>query len=96
MESGTSIKDIFIDNEKSVSLGKNDGQAPSEESPLVLGIDLSKSMRGSKEGIALASENSIEMEQIVIKAPKTSSNSDASMPEKGSITYVDENGVTKL
>ena len=52
-------------------------------------------MRGSKEGIALASENSIEMEQIVIKAPKTSSNSDASMPEKGSITYVDENGVTK-
>ena len=95
LESGTSIKDIFIDNEKSVSLGKNDGQAPSEESPLVLGIDLSKSMRGSKEGIALASENSIEMEQIVIKAPKTSSNSDASMPEKGSITYVDENGVTK-
>ena len=52
LESGTSIKDIFIDNEKSVSLGKNDGQAPSEESPLVLGIDLSKSMRGSKEGIA--------------------------------------------
>lgn len=37
LESGTSIKDIFIDNEKSVSLGKNDGQAPSEESPLVLG-----------------------------------------------------------
>ena len=83
IKSGNSIKDIFVDNEKSVALGKADGGAPSEESPLVIDIDLSQSMR---------SNTAIDMEQIVIKAPQSYSNADSGAPEKGSITYVDING----
>lgn len=85
VKSGNSIKDILVDSEKSVELGKVDGAAPSEEAPLVIGFDLTQSMR---------SNTGIEMEQIVIKAPENSTNADAGAPETGYITYVDETGQT--
>lgn len=84
VKSGNSIKDILVDSEKSVELGKTDGAAPSEASPLSINFDLSQSMR---------SDSGIDMEQIVIKAPESSTNEEAGAPEKGYITYVDENGV---
>ena len=67
LESGSNLKDMFLDNEKSVEIVKTDGQAPSKESPLVLDIDLSNSMK--KSGLARTGNgnDAIEMEQIVSK-----------------------------
>ncbi len=95
LESGSNLKDMFLDNEKSVEIVKTDGQAPSKESPLVLDIDLSNSMK--KSGLARTGNgnDAIEMEQIVLKGSKNSTNENAGMPEAGSITYTDENGVQK-
>ena len=84
IQSGNSIKDILVDSEKSVELGKTDGAAPSSESPLTIGFDLTQAAR---------SNTGVEMEQIVIKAPQNSTNADAGAPETGYITYTDENGV---
>lgn len=63
LEEGTDIRDIFVDNNKSVTMTKADGEAPSEESPLVIGIDLSTGLR---------SNEAVDMEQIVLKAPEYS------------------------
>ena len=95
LESGSNLKDMFLDNEKSVEMVKTDGQAPSKESPLVFDIDLSNSMK--KSGLARTGNgnDAIEMEQIVLKGSKNSTNENAGMPEAGSITYTDENGVQK-
>ncbi|WP_159442152.1 hypothetical protein, partial [Clostridioides difficile] len=93
LEFGDNLKDIFLDNEKSIGIAKNDGQAPSKESPLVIDIDLSSAMR--KNGVARTGNGNeaVEMEKIVLKAPENSINANAGMPEAGSITYTDENGV---
>ena len=81
LEAGTDIRDILVDNDKSVTMTKADGKAPTEESPLSIGIDLSA---GSNEAVV--------MEKIVLKAPENSSNADAALPEAGTVTYEDENG----
>ena len=81
LEAGTDIRDILVDNDKSVTIAKADGKAPTEESPLSIGIDLSA---GNNE--------SVVMEKIVLKAPENSSNADAALPEAGTVTYEDENG----
>ena len=81
LEAGTDIRDILVDNDKSVTMTKADGKAPTEESPLAIGIDLSA---GSNEAVV--------MEKIVLKAPENSSNADAALPEAGTVTYEDENG----
>ena len=83
LEEGTDVRDIFVDNNKSVTMTKVDGEAPSEESPLVIGIDLSTGLR---------SNEAVEMEQIVLKEPEYSSNGEAALPSTGTITYEDENG----
>ncbi|MDU7455750.1 dockerin type I domain-containing protein, partial [Clostridium saudiense] len=90
LEFGDNLKDIFLDNEKSIGIAKNDGQAPSKESPLVIDIDLSSAMR--KNGVARTGNGNeaVEMEKIVLKAPENSINANAGMPEAGSITYTDE------
>lgn len=80
---GTDIRDIFIDNNKSVMMTKADGNGPSKELPLVIDIDLSTGLRSNEP---------IEMEQIVLKSPEYSSNEDAALPSTGTITYEDENG----
>lgn len=79
---GNDIKDLFVDSEKTVSIGKADGQAPSEENPLVLDINLAGALRSG--------DSAVDMEQVVIKAP----NSEGA-PSKGFITYEDENGIVK-
>ena len=81
LEAGTDIRDILVDNDKSVTIAKADGTAPTEESPLSIGIDFSA---GNNE--------SVVMEKIVLKAPENSSNTDAALPEAGTVTYEDENG----
>lgn len=82
-EGSASLKDILTDSDSVVTIGKVDGQAPSVESPLTLAFDLSKNTRSSEN---------VKMDQIVIKAPITSSNSEAGVPSMGTITYEDENG----
>lgn len=71
LEFGDNLKDIFLDNEKSIGIAKNDGQAPSKESPLVIDIDLSSAMR--KNGVARTGNGNeaVEMEKIVLKVLKT-------------------------
>ena len=82
-EEGTDIRDIFLDNNKSVSVTKNNGEAPSKESPLVIDMDLSKASEGNK---------AVNMERILLKSADVSSSEDSSLPSSGSITYEDENG----
>lgn len=78
------IADLFLDESKTVNLSKNDNQAPSEESPLTIGMNF-----GSESG-----NEAVLMEQIVIKVPSTQTlnNDEAGIPEKGFVTYVDESG----
>lgn len=82
---GQSIKDIFVDSGKSVAIGKIDGAAPTEEAPLTIDINLGEVARNN---------TSMEMEQVVIKVPETVTNTEAGVPSKGSVTYVDANGVS--
>lgn len=82
-EEGTDIRDIFLDNNKSVSVTKNNGEAPSKELPLVIDMDLSKASEGNK---------AVNMERILLKSADVSSSEDSSLPSSGSITYEDENG----
>ena len=84
--SSGNIKDIFVDSNNSVTIEKKDGVAPSEEAPLTLDIDLSNVSR---------SGSTIDMEQVVIRAPKSVTNEDAGVPSKGYVTYVDANGNEK-
>ena len=82
-EGSGSLKDILADTDSVVAIGKADGEAPSVESPLTLAFDLSKNTR---------SNESVKMDQIVIKAPSESVHEDAGVPSMGTITYMDENG----
>ena len=78
------LEDIFLKDNSLVKLEKSDGEAPSEENPLKIGFDFGLSKRRN-------AGDSIEMEQIIIRAPEKESD-DASAPSKGFITVVDENG----
>ena len=77
------IKDILVDSDKAVAIGKADGQAPTQESPLRLDFDLSSAARNN---------GAVDMEQVVIQAPKVSNNENAGAPSQGSIIYTDANG----
>ncbi|HCW53641.1 MAG TPA: hypothetical protein DG753_07890 [Clostridium sp.] len=86
------IEDILLKDNSVVQLGlKNDEgevELPSKEKPLTLSFDLESALGSSKRRI---NNSGIEMEQIVIKAP-TRESENASSPEEGYITYIDENG----
>lgn len=86
------IEDILLKDNSVVQLSiKNDEgevEPPSESNPLTLSFDLSSSLGSSKRK---NSSSGIEMEQIVIKSPSKESD-DASAPEEGYITYIDEDG----
>lgn len=75
------ISNLFIDDQITVNLSKNDNQAPSEESPLTIDVDFG------------AENEAVLMDKIVIKVPTTqTSNDEVGIPEKGFVTYVDDAG----
>ena len=87
------IEDILLKDNSVVQLGiKNEEgeiELPSKEKPLTLSFDLESAFGSSKKR---SNNSGIEMEQIVIKAP-TKESENASSPEEGYITYIDENGL---
>lgn len=78
------LNDIFTSVESTVQLSKNDGAAPTKESPLTLDISLGNSNARSSQ--------SIEMESIIIKAPESISDENSAMVSEGYITYTDAEG----
>ena len=79
---GGDIKEILVDTDKPIAIESANGPI-SEKNPLKLDFDLSSVSRNS---------GTIDMEQVVIKAPKVSNNENAGAPSKGWITYIDANG----
>ena len=78
------LQDIFVKDNSLVQLEKSDGKAPSDNNPLKIAFDFGSS-KGRNAG------DSIEMEQIIIRAPEKESDN-ASAPSRGSIIVEDENG----
>ncbi len=85
LPNGGNIKDILVDSNKPIAIKSTNGEI-SEENPLKLDFDLSSAARNN---------GAIDMEQVVIKAPKASNNENAGAPSKGWITYTDANGNEK-
>ena len=79
---GGDIKEILVDTDKPIAIESANGPI-SEKNPLKLDFDLSSVSRNN---------GTIDMEQVVIKAPKVSNNENAGAPSKGWITYIDANG----
>lgn len=79
------IKDIFVDSDEPIAIESTNGPI-SDANPLKLDFNLSSAARNNE---------AINMEQVVIQAPKVSNNPDAGAPSKGSIIYTDANGNEK-
>ncbi|WP_195939948.1 M60 family metallopeptidase [Romboutsia sp. 1001713B170131_170501_G6] len=77
-EAKNELKKLLVSGDSSVAIGNKD-VAPSEENPIKIGMDLSSISSFRTSG-------AVEMEQVVIKAP-TSTSEDAGMPETGFIEY---------
>lgn len=83
-EAKEALKDILKQGDSTVAVG-NPNQAPSDSNPIKIGLDLSSNTTYRANG-------SVDMEQVVIKSPASSTNADAGAPETGNIEYVDEQG----
>lgn len=77
-EAQNELKKLLVSGDSSVTIGNKD-VAPSEENPIKIGMDLSSTS-------SFRTSSAVEMEQVVIKAP-TSTSEDAGMPETGFIEY---------
>lgn len=84
-EAKEALKEILKSGNSSVAIGNPD-EAPTEDKPIKIGLDL-------VPNTSARSNSSVEMEQVVIKAP-ISSNENAGAPETGNIEYTDEKGQT--
>lgn len=88
LKGAENIKDILTSSDTVVSLQKADGQAPSVDAPLTIGMTLDT----SKNNVFRANSNEgVEMESVVIKGSENGSD-DAGLPSQGYITYTDVDG----
>lgn len=77
------LKNLLTSEVSTVEIG-NPNEAPSADKPTKIGLDLSSNQRSRSNG-------SVEMEQVVIKAPALPSEN-AGAPETGNIEYIDAEG----
>lgn len=78
------LKEILKSGNSTVAIG-NPNEAPSADKPIKIGLDLVPNTSARSNG-------SVEMEQVVIKAPTSSTDENAGAPETGNIEYTDEKG----
>lgn len=83
-EAKEALKEILKSGNSTVSIGNPD-EAPSADKPIKIGLDLIPNT-------SARSNNSVEMEQVVIKSPTSSIDENAGAPETGNIEYTDEQG----
>lgn len=77
------LKDLLTSEDKTVTIG-NPTEAPTADKPTKIDLDLASNP-------IYRSNGSVNMEQVVIKAPTSSTSENAGAPETGNIEYTDEN-----